>query len=228
MTIAQASINCMKAKLSGTKFPIISQRQRDAALKYAEQQRTKNKIAPDNRSAAAVLVPICSVGGNPSILFTLRSSTVRAHKSEISFPGGHVEECDNASFANAAMRETQEELKGTYNYDQDVYMLGETEWVPSANGMPVTPVLAVFTKEFRDEQHIQQVFPPSSSEVEMVFTRTIEELLKSEASEPLPRLGSLSPIFPGKEGKIWGLTAFILQPLLHHIIDPCISKIKPI
>jgi 8-oxo-dGTP pyrophosphatase MutT (NUDIX family) len=136
-----------------------------------------------------------------------------------------LEESDE-SHAHAALREAQEELNGSYNYQFGVEILGETDWVPSASGTTVVPVVAAFTDEFRDEQHLQQVFYncDDGREVERVFTRTLHDLIKSESHEPLPRLGSLSPIFPGKEGKIWGLTAFILRPLLHDIILPAFQK----
>jgi nudix motif 8 len=185
----------------------------------------QNIIRNNSPRSAAVLVPICLVSGIPSILFTLRSNNVSSHKSEISFPGGHMEETDESP-AHAALREAEEELNGTYDYQFGVEILGETDWVPSANGTPVVPVVAAFTDEFHDEQHLQEVFYncDEGREVERVFTRTLEDLIKSESHEPLPRLGSLSPIFPGREGKIWGLTAFILRPLLHDIILPAFQK----
>ena len=40
---------------------------------------------------AAVLVPLCVVDDKPSVLFTLRSGNVSTHKSQVSFPGGHLE-----------------------------------------------------------------------------------------------------------------------------------------
>jgi nudix motif 8 len=230
MAISQCSIRCIRAKLNvSPKFPILTTRQKDNALKHMTKlgiSDTNPKFATKNsQRSAAVLVPICLVSGIPSILFTLRSNNVSSHKSEISFPGGHLEESDK-SHAHAALREAQEELNGTYNYTLGVEILGETDWVPSASGTTVVPVVAAFTDEFRDEQHLQQVFYNSDDrrEVERVFSRTLKDLIKSESQEPLPRLGSLSPIFPGKEGKIWGLTAFILRPLLHNIIVPAFQK----
>jgi len=33
-----------------------------------------------------------------------------------------------------------------------------------------------------------------------------------------------APTFPGEEGKIWGLTAFILRPILKELLIPTLLK----
>jgi 8-oxo-dGTP pyrophosphatase MutT (NUDIX family) len=183
-----------------------------------------------------VLVPLCNVGGEPSILFTLRSAHVSTHKNEISFPGGHSEE-EDASFIDTALRETREELLGTYDFDS-IDVLGVTGTVPSLTGSPVTPVIAVFTEDFDNEEHLQDIFQPPYSnstddnnsdnhdtrEVEVVFRRSLAHLMQHETSQPLERLGTVGPVFPGPEGKIWGLTAVILRPLLHAVIIPAFRE----
>jgi 8-oxo-dGTP pyrophosphatase MutT (NUDIX family) len=57
---------------------------------------------------AAVVVPLVE-GPSPSLIFTKRTTTVRDHKGEISFPGGarHGEDPD---LRTTALRETEEEL----------------------------------------------------------------------------------------------------------------------
>ncbi len=109
----------------------------------------------DNNREAAILIPLCTVQGTPSILFTRRSATLSTHASQISFPGGYYdEELDGSgttkrSFAvdnnseqqqrliNTALRETQEEL--CYNAHQLptsslITILGQTQPVPSMTG----------------------------------------------------------------------------------------------
>ncbi|XP_066296650.1 uncharacterized protein [Branchiostoma lanceolatum] len=58
---------------------------------------------------AAVLVPLCTVKGVPSVLFTLRSSRLRSHQGEVSFPGGMCDSTDR-DIVHTALRETEEEL----------------------------------------------------------------------------------------------------------------------
>lgn len=57
---------------------------------------------------AAVLVPVIDVG-EPLLVLTKRTETVRDHKGEISFPGG-VRHADDATLLETALRETEEEL----------------------------------------------------------------------------------------------------------------------
>ena len=68
-------------------------------------------IAPDPPTAriAAVLALLYPRDGVPYLLFTRRSSGLRAHRGEISFPGGSHESAD-ISLAATALREAWEEL----------------------------------------------------------------------------------------------------------------------
>lgn len=56
----------------------------------------------------AINLPILEVGGEPHILFELRSNRILTQPGEICLPGGKVEEGE--SFLEAAIRETVEEL----------------------------------------------------------------------------------------------------------------------
>ncbi|KAM6461685.1 mitochondrial coenzyme A diphosphatase NUDT8 isoform 5-T5 [Liasis olivaceus] len=59
---------------------------------------------------AAVLVSLCSVAGDPAILYTLRSSALTGlYKGEVSFPGGKRDDSDQDAITTA-LRETHEEL----------------------------------------------------------------------------------------------------------------------
>ncbi|KAG9117273.1 hypothetical protein FRC07_007392 [Ceratobasidium sp. 392] len=90
----------------------------------------KNTLSEeDKRARAAVLIPLCNVGGRaglllegnipsprshafcPNIYSELREvrGKLRNHGGEVSFPGGKVDETDSSHIA-AAIRETEEEL----------------------------------------------------------------------------------------------------------------------
>ncbi len=60
-------------------------------------------------SSTAVLLPVVNLHGIPEILFEVRSSTV-AQPGEVCFPGGMIDNNEDASAEEAAIRETIEEL----------------------------------------------------------------------------------------------------------------------
>jgi NTP pyrophosphohydrolases including oxidative damage repair enzymes len=182
---------------------------------------------------ASVLVPLIHItdlsqesSTIPSILFTKRSSHLRDHASQVSFPGGHLEERDEGCPIRAALRETREELTSTssslydsYNFEEGVTMLGRTGDIPSMRNVPVTPVVGMFQEEFTMSQ-VEQFFPGNQTEVERIFAVPMDELWRVEGKEYLPRLGVNGPVYDTIHGKIWGLTALILHPILHRVLIP--------
>jgi len=182
---------------------------------------------PFTDKKASILVPIVHVTeeSSPSILFTTRSSNLNSHANQISFPGGHVDEEDGNCVIRAALRETREELSPPahhperYNFENGIEVLGRTENIPSMRNVPVTPVVAMFKEQFTVKQ-IEYLFPGNESEVSNVFTVPIDELLRIEGEESLERLSMSAPFYETKHGRIWGLTAVVLQPILKYILKP--------
>jgi 8-oxo-dGTP pyrophosphatase MutT (NUDIX family) len=170
-------------------------------------------INPDRQ--AAILVPLVSYEGVPSLLFTTRSSNLPTHASEVSFPGGHWEEGLDSSLDATAVREAKEELLGDYPWE-DIEIIGRATPVPSIKGTPVTPVLVVLPHEISSD-----TFPGSPDEVDEVFCVSLEQLLKIETTEPSKRFKANVPVFPASaDQKIWGLTAVVTRPILHTLLKP--------
>ena len=212
------------------------------AEKYHDGDSSHRIICPENNidndgffhKKAAVLIPIIDVKDKgPSILFTKRSGSVGTHAHQIAFPGGHWDEnSDGSCLENTALRETREELSSSsslneptyYDFTKDLQILGRLTPVPSMSGIMVTPFLGHFTKQFPNEVAVQKTFPGNHHEVHKVFTISMQQLLQTETSEPLTRWnGEHGPVFPVHKdigGKIWGLSAIILQPVLHKILKP--------
>ena len=96
--------------------------------------------------------------------------------------------------------------------------------MPSLAGTAVTPVVGALTYDLAGESRISDVFPGNDGEVDGVFAVSVRDLLMGETSEPLPRLGGreamMGPVFHTDYGKVWGLTAIIMRPLLHRVLRP--------
>eukprot|EP00547_Thalassionema_nitzschioides_P000661 CAMPEP_0194214588 /NCGR_PEP_ID=MMETSP0156-20130528/15863_1 /TAXON_ID=33649 /ORGANISM="Thalassionema nitzschioides, Strain L26-B" /LENGTH=214 /DNA_ID=CAMNT_0038942879 /DNA_START=217 /DNA_END=861 /DNA_ORIENTATION=- len=200
-------------------FPIFSERQ----LKKAW---SKYPLA-DANNQAAVLVPLVEFQNAANdndihLVFTKRSSNLRSHSSEISFPGGGREPQDENVIATA-LRETQEELLPSPLATMDWAVVGTCTPIPSLHGKAVTAVLGVY-RPLLQCSAINEVFPGDSQEVEKVFSVSISALLEGETMQSKSsRMGAGigAPAYQTEgEDVIWGLTAFLLRPLLHDVLKP--------
>lgn len=193
-------------QVEGTKvFPLFKPKVQEAVWRTT-------RIKPDRE--ASILVPLVSVDGQPSLLYTTRSENL-SHPLEVSFPGGHSEVGE--SYVQTAIRETQEELLGDYPW-HSIEIIGQTTPLPSLHGSPVTAVIGVLPFEITHDS-----FPGNPHEVEDVFTVTLQDLLKIETSEHSERFKSNIPVFTTESGKrIWGLTAVVTRPILHKLLKPCL------
>jgi nudix motif 8 len=110
---------------------------------------------------AAVLLPLCVINEQASILFTVRSRNLRNHQGEVSFPGGFHEQFDKDIVATA-LRETKEEIMIEAD---NITVLGLLNPTTNKNlSTEVTPVVG-FLKESNPEK-----FKWNPDEVENVFT----------------------------------------------------------
>lgn len=189
------------------------------------KQIPNNLHEDKSKKRAAILVTFCNQNDRPSVLLTVRSSSVSTHKGDVSFVGGHVE--PGESDVQAAIREAVEELGSSLG---DVDVIGQCQTVPAITGTLVTPVIGFISKDVGDLKHIQQ--NRSIGEVDEVFTRSIDLLISSSyvSFEKLERLGKLytMPVFGKDDGRerIWGLTAMVLQGVLKNLIVPSLDEVN--
>ncbi|ORX44965.1 hypothetical protein DM01DRAFT_1340272 [Hesseltinella vesiculosa] len=165
----------------------------------------------DKAKDAAVLMPLCLVNNQPSVLFTVRNLHLRTHKGEISFPGGKADP-EDPTLEHTALRETVEEV----GVDR-VEILGKYAPIPNYNGsLRVHPFVGLIREPLQPDN-----LPFNPDEVSSVFTLPLNYLIQPSNRElrafrnsshqytvyQVPDTMSI----PGGEREIWGLTSFILD-----------------
>ncbi|GFR58329.1 nucleoside diphosphate-linked moiety X motif 8, mitochondrial [Elysia marginata] len=172
------------------------------------------EASPDTwtHSFAAILVPLCTVKGEPSLLFTLRSTRLKKHRGQVSFPGGNVDETD-ADITFTALRETQEEL-GIDPARCEVW--GQLRALPTSMSKRrvVQPVVARITGGDLDLNQLKV----NHDEVEQAFTVPLRQLC-NHANIGVTRFRNdtnpfTMPVYTGPPHRIWGFTAIVTHILL--------------
>jgi 8-oxo-dGTP pyrophosphatase MutT (NUDIX family) len=163
---------------------------------------------------AGVLVLTYPEADGLHVILTQRTSTLRSHSGQISFPGGRRNPEDE-SFTAAALRETCEEL-GICDGIQIIGTLSKF-YIPPSN-FEVFPTVATLAE--------RPTYYPNPAEVESVFTMPLELLLDPEMklTEDWDFNGTQVPVTYYSVGghKVWGATAFMLSELearLHFVLD---------
>ncbi len=170
--------------------------------------RVRLQPPPHTARRSAVLVPLVARGhAFPDVLFTVRSSELRNHSGQISFPGGRIDA--NETVVEAALRETQEE---TGVPPDDVLVLGTLTqlYIPPSNSA-VTPVLGIINNP--------RTFVPSEHEVSEIFTVPLLTFVGTRAIRHEQRDYFGKPVlWPSwavhQHVPLWGATAMILSELV--------------
>lgn len=151
---------------------------------------------------AAVLVPLLRREEGLTVLFTRRADHLRAHRGQISFPGGRFEPHDD-QLINTALRETEEEIALPRNR---VEIIGHLDDYPTLTRYLITPVVGVVSEppEFRADEN----------EVAEIFEIPLQHLLQPASFRRrfITREGLRVPFFEIAYGDrvVWGATAGML------------------
>lgn len=175
------------------------------ALRSALAAHRPTRVSVPDARAAAVLIPVIG-GDEPSVLFTVRTETVRSHKGQISFPGGSIDP-DDASAEAAALRETQEEI----GLDPaTVEIVGELDTTPTfVSGFVISPFVGLL----QDEPRIT----PNPDEVAEVLQVPLADLDDEIRAEPgFAHAGRTYPTeaWIWRDYVIWGVTARLIRLFL--------------
>ncbi len=156
--------------------------------------------------ASAVLVPLYEEDGDLIVVLTRRAQHLRAHRGEVSFPGGGREEGE--TLAEAARRESYEEI----GLDPElVDIVGELDRLQTYTSRSyIAPFVGVLSH--RPE------LTPNPNEVELILHVPLRELLLDgvyrEEWWGLPPLARPLYFFELIGDTIWGATAAMLRNLL--------------
>ena len=177
----------------------LTQRSVPAFSVYADDDAERFE---SNSTKAAVLVPIVSHPGAATVLFTQRTTHLKSHSGQISFPGGRVEPHDPTP-EFTALRETQEEIGLA---QERVEILARMPEYLTRTGFRVTPVVGLVAPPLE--------LSPDPNEVAEVFEVPLEFLLQErnywrEERELLGRMRSYY-VIQFEERRIWGVTAGML------------------
>lgn len=157
---------------------------------------------------SAVLVIIHYHEGTPFVFLTKRSAGLKAHSSEISFPGGKHAERD-PTLLETALRETQEEI-GVVFLPSDITGSLQVVRTMTSNHY-IVPFVTV-----------QDMLPKariSETEVEKVLDVPLIETLETiEPDREHFRLSRNAYRFTYKGNVIWGATARIMKQLYDSLL----------
>ena len=179
---------------------------------------------------SAVFIPLVRKDGEIHILFEVRASSLKHRPSEISFPGGGIE--DGETPMEAAIRETQEEIG---SYPEDIKIISELDLLVT----PVKYIIHPFAGYLDNIDHMNL----NKDEVDHVFMVPLKYLLENHPKkyfntvQVLPDQNLPFDLIPGEKnykfenGKsqilfykykdyvIWGITAKILYNFLEFFED---------
>lgn len=168
--------------------------------------RTKQRVAGDSLTPAAVLLLLYPKDGDYCILLNQRSDQVEHHKGEISLPGGARDPEDRDSL-DTALRETHEEMGVR---PADVTVLGEMDEVATRSRFQVQVYVGTIPYPYP--------FRPSSIEISEVLEVPIASLRDPANLRVETWWAEGGPVtvhsYAYNQHLIYGATARILHQLL--------------
>jgi len=153
---------------------------------------------------ASVLIPVLEDDGDTRILLTKRTTTVKYHKGEISFPGGMYEETDEDT-ERTALRECGEEIGVGQG---DIEIVGRLDDMRTTTGFVITPYVGLIPYPYE--------FKLNPEEVDYLLCLPFPFLMKCESeAEPAEQQGKTVqvPAIYYRGERIWGATCKLLLQL---------------
>ena len=180
--------------------------------------RRKPRLIEDRDAVyrhGAVLIPLFRDDEEYKVLFTKRTDTVEAHRGQISFPGGRIDEEDR-SLLDTALRETEEEV-GIPRHAVTVLGRSDDAQTLSSNYI-VHAFVGVIPYPFR--------FRLNAGEVKRLVEVPFRLFLDAEEIIPVEYDGKIYENLAYKyDGEvIWGATARIMHNLVEILLSSAGSE----
>ena len=159
----------------------------------------------EGATVAAVLIPVVAHAEGLTVLFTQRTTHLKSHSGQVSFPGGRAEPGD-ASAEFTALREAEEEIGLAA---ERVEILARLPDYHTRTGFRVTPVIGLVRPPLE--------LAPDPREVEEIFEVPLDFLLEPANQQRRTRefrgqsVGFY--VFEYQNRTIWGATAGMLVNL---------------
>lgn len=170
----------------------------------------------DRTADAAVLIAVTD-REEPGVILTQRPNTMRDHPGQVAFPGGKLDEGEDA--VTAALREAHEEIALDPAL---VQVIGTTDRYQTGTGFDITPVLGVVPPDLD--------LSPNPGEVEAWFEAPLSLLLHPESwtqNEVLWRGETRQYLEMDYQGfRIWGVTAAIIANLGQRIAHEELRNVR--
>jgi 8-oxo-dGTP pyrophosphatase MutT (NUDIX family) len=160
-------------------------------------------------TAAAVLMPIVARPEGLTVLFTLRTTHLKAHSGQVSFPGGRAEPHDPAP-EFTALRETEEEIGLSRDAVEIIARLPD---YLTRSGYRITPVVGLLTPPLAlrpDPREVAEVF-----EVPLAFLLDARNHRRETREFEGRTVGFYA--MPYQDRYIWGATAGMLVNLYRQV-----------
>lgn len=169
----------------------------------------KNKVVYKSGDSGVLVIIYFPTPNTPTIIFTKRSSKLRNHAGEISFPGGRFCQKDK-SLIETAIRETNEEIGLKINKESIIGCLTPTNTYTTK--IMIYPFVVVLSE------------PPArltpNEEVEEILEISLQKLVMSMEIDKEHTFGNYDMFkFPINDNIIWGATGRILKDLIDVIND---------
>jgi 8-oxo-dGTP pyrophosphatase MutT (NUDIX family) len=182
---------------------------------FLESQSNRFNLQTERRAygnlgrTAAVLIVIHCKNLIPNVLLTRRSSGLKSHTGEISFPGGQYSSAQDLNLLDTALRETKEEVGLSFRPED---ILGELKSVYTlTSNYSIVPFITIQKKIATPK-----IF---AEEVECVIDVPLEETLATFQPDiehyHISQIGVYKFTFQGTV--IWGATARILKQLYDYL-----------